>query len=327
MSRVRYIAFRSVQTVFLLWAMLTLLFVFFRLMPGDYTDIMLAQGASTSAVENFRANWGLDDPLHVQYWRYLVNFVTLDAGTSLQFRVPVVEYVRMKLFNSIILIAPAITVAYLLGSTIGTLAGTNRGSLTEKFGIIPVIFVGSFPAFFIAIVLVIVFAGWFDFFPTGGMTTTGTTDAADVWYEQYLSADFGYHYVLPFVAVVLRYLYLPTLIMRTSIVEVLGQDFSYYYRMTGIPKVKRNLHLARHASLPVITLYPVSMTRAIGGLVLIETVFNWPGIGFTLIQAVLARDFPVVQFVFFLVAAFVILSNFAVDIVYGMIDPRVSVDE
>lgn len=313
--------------MFLLWAMLTLLFVFFRLMPGDYTDIMLAQGASASAVANFEANWGLNDPLYVQYWRYLTNFVTLDAGTSLQFRVPVVEYVRMKLFNSIVLIAPAITVAYLLGSALGTLAGTKRGSLTEKFGIVPVIFVGAFPAFFISIVLVIVFAGWFDLFPTGGMTTTGTTDATDVWWARYWSFDFAHHYVLPFVAVVLRYLYLPTLIMRTSVVEVLGQDFSYYYRMTGIPKMKRRVHIARHASLPVITLYPVSMTRAIGGLVLIETVFNWPGIGYTLIQAVLARDFPVVQFVFFLVAAFVIVSNFAVDIIYGMIDPRVSVDD
>jgi peptide/nickel transport system permease protein len=85
--------------------------------------------------------------------------------------------------------------------------------------------------------------------------------------------------------------------------------------------------MLKHASLPLITLYPVSMTRAIGGLVLIEIVFNWPGIGFTLVQAVLSRDFPVVQFVFFLVAAFVIVANFGVDIIYGIIDPRVSVGE
>jgi len=115
--------------------------------------------------------------------------------------------------------------------------------------------------------------------------------------------------------------------MRTSVVEILGQDFAYFQRATGLPKINRMKHLAKHASLPVITLYPVSMTRAIGGLVLLETVFNWPGIGLALIEAVLDRDIPVVQFVFFLVAAFVVFGNFVVDIVYGYIDPRISIDE
>ena len=113
--------------------------------------------------------------------------------------------------------------------------------------------------------------------------------------------------------------------MRTSVVEVSGQDFAYYHRVKGLAKSTQLHHIMKHASLPVITLFPVSMTRAIGGLVLVELVFNWPGVGSFLVDAVLFRDFPVVQFVFFLVAIWVILGNYVVDIVYGIIDPRVAV--
>jgi peptide/nickel transport system permease protein len=326
-SRVRYVLTRTVQTVFLLWLVLTFLFLLFRLMPGSFADRMLASGAGPESVAAFEAKWGLDDPLHVQYLNYVVNFVQLDMGTSLQFRIPVTEYVQTKILNSFILMAPAITIAYLVGSSIGTITGRTRGSVIERYGIIPIVVLGSFPAFFTAIVLVIVFAGGLDLFPTSGMITAETTGIEGAWWRPYLTRDFASHYVLPFTAVFLRYLYLPTLIMRTSVVEVMGQDFLFYHRMTGISKAREWLHTTKHASLPVITLYPVSMTRAIGGLVLIEVVFNWPGMGFALIEGVLSRDFPVVQFVFFLVAAFVIISNFAIDIVYGLIDPRVSVDE
>jgi peptide/nickel transport system permease protein len=324
-NRVQYFLLRSVQTVVLLWLVLSFIFLLFRLMPGSFADIMLARGADAESVAQFEENWGLNDPLHVQYVNYMTNFVQLDVGTSLQYRVPVLEHVRMRIFNSFILMAPAITVAYLLGSLIGTITGRMRGSNLEKYGIVPIIFVGSFSAFFTAIVLVIVFAGWLDVFPTGGMYTPETAGRDGSWLAPYLTADFAVHYVLPFTAVLLRYLYLPTLIMRTSVVEVMGQDFLFYHRMTGISRVTEWLHTTKHASLPVITLYPVSMTRAIGGLVLIEVVFNWPGMGFALIDGVLSRDFPVVQFVFFLIAAFVIIANFVVDVVYGFIDPRVSV--
>jgi peptide/nickel transport system permease protein len=110
-------------------------------------------------------------------------------------------------------------------------------------------------------------------------------------------------------------------------VEVQGQAFSYFQRLTGLPKSMLLRNIAKHSSLPVITLYPVSMTRAIGGLVLIEIVFNWPGIGYSLVQAVLGRDYPVLMFVFFLIAVFIIISNYLIDVLYGVIDPRVSVGE
>jgi peptide/nickel transport system permease protein len=309
----------------MLWVVLTFLFFFFRLLPGSFLDIMTFQGAGPDTIARLREKWGLNDPLYIQYGRYMFNMLNGDAGISLQYRQPVWEYVHMRILNSFVLIAPAITFSYLLGSLIGAVMGTNRGSFFEKYGLIPIIFAGSFPSFFVAILLIIVFAGWLSIFPTSGMVGIG--QSFDVWWEAYVSKAFAMHYVLPFTAVVFRYLFLPVLTMRTSVVETMGQDFSFYHRMTGLPKLLRLRHTMKHSSLPVITLYPVSMTRAIGGLVLIETVFNWPGIGFTLVQAVIFRDIPVVQFVFFLVAAFVILANFGVDILYGIIDPRVSLGD
>ena len=329
MGRKRYMAVRTLQTVFILWFVMTFLFFFFRLLPGNYSDLMLFSGASEEAVAAFRARWGLDDPLYVQYIRYLVNFVQLDMGTSLQFKIPVIDYVKLKIFNTLILVGPAITIGYILGSALGTVFGYLRDTKLEQYGVLSLITLGAFPEFFLGIVFILIFASWLNLVPTSGMISSSVTlqyqDAA--WWRPYLTTDFATHYILPFGVIVLRFLYTPTMVMRTSVVEVMGQDFVYYHKITGLPYAARLSHLAKHAVLPVITLYPVSMTRAISGLVLLEVVFNWPGIGFALVNAVLARDYPVVQFVFFMTAFFVIISNFVVDIVYGIIDPRITVGE
>lgn len=329
MSRLRYLGFRTLQTVFMLWLVLTFLFFFFRLMPGGFENIMVFQGATPEQIENFRENWGLNDPLHVQYWHYLVNFLKLDVGTSVQFRTPVFDYVKMRIFNSFILIGPAITLAYLVGTVYGTVLGTSRGSTLDKHGLVPFISFAAFPEFFLAIIAVIIFSGYLGWFPSYGMIDPDvrTMYRSAAWWRPYLTESFLNHYVLPFGVIALRYAFLPMIIMRTSVIEVIDEDFTHYHRLSGLPRLNQLMHVGKHSIIPVLTLYPVSLTRAIGGLVLVELVFNWPGIGFTLVDAVLARDYPVVQFVFFLVAAFIIIANFAVDIAYGVIDPRVSVDD
>lgn len=329
MSQLRYFVKRTVQTVVLLFLVLTFLFFMFRLLPGDYTDLMLAQGVAPERAAAFRERWGLDEPLYVQYVRYILNFLQGDVGTSLATRQPVLEYVQMRIFHSFILIAPAITFSYLVGSLFGIVTGMNRGSPLEQYGILPLIFLGSLPAFVTSIYLIFIFAGHLDWFPTSSMVSydTQVTYRDAPWWRQYLTVDFAQHYVLPFTAVVFRYLYLPALIMRTSIIEVMGQGFTLYNRVKGLPQLTQMKHLGKHAMLPVVTLYPVSMTRAIGGLVLIEMVFDWPGIGYLLIQSVFQRDYPTVQFVFFLIAAFVVIANFVVDLFYSFIDPRITVGD
>lgn len=329
MSQLRYIGFRTLQTVIMLWAILTFLFFLFRFMPGSFTDIMLFQGASQESIETFRAKWGLDEPLYVQYIEYIINFISGNPGISLRAQEPVLDVVRMPLLNSFILIAPAITLGYVIGASLGTMLGTNRDSRFERLGTIGAVSLGTIPIFFFGILMIFLFSGVFEWFPSSGMLSPIQAGRfADApWWRPYLTKDFAWHYFLPFVTIALRYANLPTLIMRTSVVEVMNQDFVYYQRITGISEFRRKLHIARHASLPVITLYPISLAQAVGGLVLLEVVFNWPGIGRALVRAVFQRDFPVVQFVFFLVAGVVILGNFVVDIIYGIIDPRVTLDD
>jgi peptide/nickel transport system permease protein len=327
MSRVRYLAMRSLRTVFLLWVILTFLFFFFRLMPGDYTTLMLNQGASPEAVAELRESWGLNDPLYVQYWNYLTNFLMLDVGMSLQTRLPVWDYVRPRMVNTLILALPGLLLAYVLGGVVGSFIGDKRGSRLERSAVTLVTLVGSFPGFFTAILAIVVLSVWLGVFPTGDMVSTATQLRFDVWWRKYLTLDFLYHWILPVSVVAIRYMYGPTLIMRTSYVEVMGQDFAYYQKVTGLPYVRRVRHLGRHAVLPLMTLFPISIVQAVSGLVLIELVFNWPGLGLTIIEAIRARDFPVIQFVFFVIAALVVVANFAVDIFYSVVDPRITVGE
>jgi peptide/nickel transport system permease protein len=249
------------------------------------------------------------------------------VGTSLQNRLPVWEYVRPRMFNTMILALPGLTGSYILGGVIGSFIGDMRGSRIERAVVTVVTLIGSFPGFFTAILAIVLFAVWIPIFPTGGLVSTETTMMFDAWWRRYLTSDFLYHWTLPVSVVALRYMYGPTLIMRTSYVEVTGQDFAYYQKISGLPYLSRVRHLGRHAILPLITLYPISIVQAVSGLVLIELVFNWPGLGLTIVEAIRARDFPVIQFVFFVIAALVVLANFAVDIIYGIIDPRISVGE
>lgn len=329
MSRKGFFVKRTLQTFVLLWIILTFLFFLFRFMPGSFADQMLYQGASPESVAAFEERWGLNDPLHVQYRRYLVNFAMLDPGQSLVYREPVWAYVQEKILNTFILVAPAMTVGYIAGTVLGTMMGINRDSWLDRYGVVPAITLGTTPSFFLGIVVIVIFAGWLNIFPTSGMLSPQMTSklANAPWWRPYLTANFGMHYILPFSVIVLRYIYEPLLIMRTSIVEMSGQDFAYYHRINGLPKMRWMRHLAKHAIIPVVTFYPISMGRAISGLVLIETVFNWPGIGYALVEAVLGNDYPVVQFVFFLAAAFVIVGNYIVDIVYSIIDPRISMED
>lgn len=329
MISLRYFIKRTIITIILLWLVLSILFLMVKSLPGSYLDILRNRGVPPEVISSLAAQWHLDEPLHIQYIMFLKSVLQGQWGVSFRFQTPVMQLVSLRMFQTFILVGPGIIAAYVLGSIYGVLAGSNSGSYLDRYGIIPLIMVGSVPTFVSSIFLIVIFAGIFDIFPTGGMIGIQTELALEgqPWWRKYLTQDFFWHYPLPFLAVVFRYLFIPSMVMRNSIGEVVEEGFVYFNRMTGIPRRNQLYHIARHASLPVITIFPVSFTRAFGGLVLIETVFNWPGIGKLLVDSVIARDFPVVVFVFFFIATFIILANFFVDILYGVIDPRVSATE
>jgi peptide/nickel transport system permease protein len=228
------------------------------------------------------------------------------------------------MINTIVLAVPAITMAYIIGAILGSIAGDQRGSPLERVVVTVVTFAGSIPSFFTGIVAIIIFGVWLNLFPTGGMLEPGSTASG---LSRFVSVDFLRHYILPFSATVFYVTMGPTLIMRTSYTEVTGQDFAYFQKVSGLPYYNRVKHLSRHAILPLVTLYPISLVNSISALVLVEMVFNWPGLGFALVQAINARNFPIVQFVFFTIAALVIIANFLVDLFYGVVDPRISIGD
>jgi peptide/nickel transport system permease protein len=196
-------------------------------------------------------------------------------------------------------------------------SGTSQETaqqLTEQWRLV----VGTIPSFVTASLLIVIFSVWLGWFPT---SCTGGVDPVNL-----LDTTFYWHYALPFTAIFMRYLWYPALVMRTSVVEVLGQRFIDYHRISGLPTQRVWRNVAKHDSHPVVTLFPISMIKAIGGLVLVELVFNWPGVGFTLIEAVFNRDFPILQFVFVILVIYIVLANWVVDLLYSRIDPRVSLD-
>lgn len=334
MSKLQYVVKRFLASLALIFVVVSAIFVAFRLMPGDFSSIFAGSGADPETVAAMEEKWGLNDPLYVQYIQYMTNMLTADVGESFRFGTDVWDLTKWRLLNSFVLVAPAITAAYLGGAMLGSIFGKLRGSKIEQWGVTVSVLIGAVPAFFTGIILIIIGAELLNIFPTGGAVSTDTLrelesslDRNVTPLDYYQTTNFWLHYTLPFLTIFIKYLYFPTLIMRTSVVETSGQGFMYYHRLTGISPISEIRRLVKHSSLPVITLYPVSMTRAIGGMVLVEVVFNWPGIGLLLVDSVLARDFPVIQFVFVLVAVWVILGNFLVDIMYGVIDPRVSLGD
>lgn len=332
MSRIRYLVRRTLISLGLIMLVATAVFVLFRQMPGSYIDIIAVRSGGSASSEALRAleqKWGVNQPLHVQYIRYLRNLFTGDFGTSFKFGVPVWQLVSRRLFNTFILVAPGIVVGYIIGSMLGALMAWYRGSVGERYGIIIVTILGTLPAFFTGIIMQSIFADALGILPAQGMLSIEATNLFQEnkrpFYHILFISDFWLHFILPFLTIVLRYLYFPALIMRTNMVEVSNEDFVYFHRIKGLSQRTQLSHLTKHASLPVITVFPVSMIQAISGMVLIELVFNWPGIGNLLVTSVLARDFPVIQFIVFLTAVWIIMANYVVDIIYGFIDPRVAI--
>lgn len=326
MVQIEYYIRRLIVSVLLIFAIATFLFFAFRLMPGDYASLIAGEGADPDTMDELRASWGLDRPLHVQYYHFITNMATGDAGTSHVSREPVVSYVAPRLANSLILVLPGIVTAFVLGSLYGALMGTSVGSWLEQYGLFPPTIIGTTPQFFIGILVLFVFSQVVGIFPSGGMVSRDTYLVIDSHWEIYLTRDFWYHFTLPFLTVVLAFLYYPALVMRGSVVEVRGQEFINYQKMLGMGKRRRFRHIVKHASLPVITLLPTLSATSISGLVLIEVVFNWPGIGLLVFSSVLARDTPVIQFVFLIIAIWIVVGNFIVDILYTVIDPRITYD-
>lgn len=323
MSLKQFAIKRILQLVVTFFIFITVLFVIFRVMPGDPTSLYLQQGMTPAEREATLERLGLNEPLHIQYIEYWSQLLSGDLGTSFRHNAPVWEILVEKFWNTIFLMGPALVLAYIFGTLFGAAIGWLRGTKREKYGLIATLVARSSPEFWTGIVLLIVFVFTLGWFPSGGMRTIGAS--YDSLMGRYLSLDFVWHVVLPLATGTLYYMTMPILVMRSGMVNVLTSDFIEIKRAEGLsPRTILYKHAARNSILPVVTVAAVTSGIAIGGSLVIETVFNWPGMGREMVEAIEFNDYPMAQATFFLMGSFVIVMNFVADLLYVYLDPRVT---
>ena len=319
----RFIAARLLHSIFVLLAVVTLMFLMFRLMPGDPMAAYISEALSEESKQSIKAQFGLDRPLWMQYLIYLGNLCRGELGTSFFLKEPVWNVVMAALPNTLALTFSGLVLAYLFGVVAGAFLAWRRGSLVEGVAIPVVLATRAAPEFWTGMILLSVFAFSLGWFPSGGAASPGAM--YDSEWQRMTSLDFLHHLVLPVVTLALYLQGLPLLLMRSTMLDVMHEEYVTMARMKGLSTRRIVLHhAARNAMLPVATAFTLSLGQLVGGNVVIEIVFSWPGLGRILVQAVSASDYPLAQGAFLVVAVALISMNFVADLCYAILDPRVS---
>jgi peptide/nickel transport system permease protein len=307
-----------------LWVVATLTFLLFRLMPGDPTLNFLSPTFTDETRAALLKSFGLDKPLWQQYLIYLGQLLRGDFGRSFLQQAPVADVLLAALPNTVILTLVSLCIAYAFGIIAGAFLAFRRGALVEATAIPAALATRAAPEFWLGMLVLALFAFQLGWFPTGGAVSPGGSLGSLC--SRLMSADFWWHLCLPALTLTLFLQGLPLLLMRATMLEVMNDEFIVMARMKGLSRwsiVMR--HAARNALLPVVTAFALGLGASIGGNVVIETVFAWPGIGRVLVQAVQGADYPVAQGAFIMIAFVLVIMNTVADLAYAWLDPRVSV--
>ena len=314
---------RIVQAIATILFIILLNFILFRMMPGSPERVLTRNpNISNETKIALRAKWGLDKPLFPdQFIAYLESTASGDLGLSYKYRgQPVTEVIGSRVWPTVILFGLGEIIAIAAGLALGAYAGWRRGGSVDYVGNGLSLVLYATPYFVLGMFLLIIFATTLGWFPTNGMLTHGAQ------YSSFLDqfGDFLSHLVLPLATVSLGLIGLYSILMRSSIIETLSEDYVQTARAKGIQDghVLRR-HALPNALLPAVTLVGIQFGYVIAGAITAEVVFNWPGIGTLTVDALSARDYPVLQGIFLLLAVSVVVANLASDLVYSRLDPRV----
>ena len=305
-----------------LLTVITILFFLFRQVPGGPMSAIVSPRMNEAARQAVIEQYGLNEPLWKQYVFYMWNVFHLDFGQSFYYGQSVYSLIADRFLNTMSLMLTALVISYSVGTFLGAQLGWLRGTTKERAGMLVVLLIRSTPVFWTGMIVLYLFAFQLDIFPLGGMRgmqASYTTNA-----EKFLSTNFLYHLVLPVFTLCTFYTGLPLLLMRNNLLEVLSEDYIKTARAKGLTE-RRILfrHAARNAILPVVTAFAIAIGFAVGGQVLIEQVYSWPGLGREMVQASLRSDYPLAQGAFMLLSVIVITMNFFADLTYSYLDPRV----
>ena len=319
----RHACERLGHLLLVLWVVTTLTFVLFRLMPGDPTLNFLSPSFSEETRAALLKGFGLDRSLWAQYVIYMGNLLRGDLGMSFLQGKPVATLLADALPNTVILTVVSLCAAYAFGIVAGAFLAFRRGGAIEALAIPAALASRAAPEFWLGMLLLAALSFEAGLFPTGGALGPGQELGGLA--ARLASPDYWWHLALPALTLVLYLQGLPLLLMRATMLEVLNDEFITMARMKGLSRwtiVMR--HAARNALLPVVTAFALGLGASIGGNVVVETVFAWPGIGRLLVQAVQSADYPLAQGAFILIAAVLVTMNSLADLAYSVLDPRVS---
>ena len=322
MSFRRFLIKRTIIAALLTLIAVSIIFATLRLLPADPFSALVASGSLTpEEVEQIRAMYGLDDPIYVQYLRYVQNLFTFEFGISLTQQRPVSEIIIPALVNTLVLLLPALVATAIVSSLAGMYAGWNRGSWFEQSSIVVTTVFRATPIFVTGIFLLIIFSYGLGWLPAFGMRSSLANP--DGYVETFVSVDFLRHYILPFTATVLFYSGDFLMLARNSVVERKGSEFLMLHRAKGLSEMAQLGRAGRNSLLPLVTYFALRTGMLFQGVITLEVVFAWPGIGRALVQAILNQDYPTVQAAVFIMALAVIVMNLTADLAYAKLDPTV----
>ena len=317
----RFVLRRLLQLVPVLLAIATLNFLLLQLAPGDAADIIAGQSghATPEMVAALRAEFGLDRPMWRQYVAYVGKLATLDLGYSFQYQLPVWRLILDRLPATLLLMVPALLLALGIGVVLGVVAARRRGGLVDGAVSVGALVVYATPVFWLGLMLIVLFSIQLGWLPSGGMSDVRAAHKGAAY-----ALDVSRHLVLPVFTMALFYVAIYTRLMRASMLEVYSLDFITTARAKGVPEGRIAWrHAARNALLPVVTLAGLQFGHLLGGSVLVETVFGWPGLGRLVFDSLLQRDLNLLLGILFVSSVVVVLANLVVDLLYGLLDPRI----
>ncbi len=321
MSILAPVGARLAKTVAVILLIATVNFMLVHAAPGDPALVIAGQSGATDQkfLDTLRAEYGLDRPVAVQLGTYLGKVVRFDLGFSYRQQRPVLDLILERLPATLVLTVTAFSLALLGGTILGLIAGTRAGRWSDTLVTVVSLVLYATPIFWLGLILVLIFSVRLGWLPAFGYETIGggATGFARV-------LDIIRHLVLPAATLGFFYLAVYARLMRASIIEVSHQDYVKTARAKGLSEsqvIRR--HMLRNALLPVITIAGVQAGTLVGGSIVVETVFAWPGLGRLIFEAVIQRDYPVLLGIFLVLSILVIAFNIATDLLYRLVDPRI----
>jgi peptide/nickel transport system permease protein len=317
----RYVLRRLALAVPTILVIVVLNFALLHLAPGDAADVLAGEAGSATPeyMAQLRQKFGLDQPLYVQLVVYLKRVFTLDLGYSFRHNMTVTELIASRLGPTLLLMLSVFALSVGCGVLLGAIAARNLNRWRDNLISMLAVLAYATPVFWAGLMLIVVFSIKLGWFPTSGMETVAAFNQGFARVR-----DVAWHLVLPAVTLTLFYLALYTRLMRASVLDQFTMDYVVTARAKGLTErqVARR-HVLRNAALPVVTMAGVQIGALLGGSVVVETVFAWPGLGLLAYESLFARDINLLLGIFFICAVLVVIVNLAVDVLYSLLDPRI----